>query len=357
MLYKDNWDMTKQRLNALWEKEIIDRCCIAMTVRKDCSKQYLRPQGKDEVRKYYTDPEKILERYYNEFENSIFIGEALPSVFPVLGTAGHCAYFDCKYEFAEDTIWFFESMQNMQSELLEFNNNNEMLNAQRKIIDYIAPKAVDKFFIAMPDNCGNLDALAHIRGSSNLLIDMMEEPEEVEKALKKIREALIETAREFYEKAKDVNKAGTVHSWMNTWSKGIHLQMQCDISVMISEEMFEKFALPDLTETANQLQHSIYHLDGQEQIRHLDMLLSIKKLDMIQWTPVEGQPKTSSFIGVFKKIQRAGKGLVLFPEADEVELILQELSPKGLLLNLRGIKTKQEADYYLSLAEKHAISR
>lgn len=64
------------------------------------------------------------------------------------------------------------------------------------------------------------------------------------------------------------------------------------------------------------LEYPLYHFDGQEQLRHLDMLLGLKKLRAIQWTPVAAQPPTVAFLPQLKKIQAAGKSLLLLPQKD-----------------------------------------
>ena len=86
----------------------------------------------------------------------------------------------------------------------------------------------------------------------------------------------------------------------------------------------------------------------------MDMLLSVKKLDNIQWTPVAGQPKTSAFIRELQKIQAAGKGLVLLPEKGEVPFLMENLSHKGLHLVVNDIADPREAEDLLRLAEKLA---
>ncbi|HEY5563059.1 MAG TPA: trimethylamine corrinoid protein 2, partial [Clostridiaceae bacterium] len=68
-----------------------------------------------------------------------------------------------------------------------------------------------------------------------------------------------------------------------------------------------------------------------------------KNLDMVQWTPVAGQPPTSDFIPVLQKIQCAGKGLVLIPNPEEVEKLMSTLSPKGLQLVVKGVKSEDDA--------------
>ena len=76
-----------------------------------------------------------------------------------------------------------------------------------------------------------------------------------------------------------------------------------------------------------------YHFDGVEQIRHLDILLGLKELEAIQWTCVDGQPPPTRYLDELRRIQKAGKRLViLHPEADVIETLSQELSSKGLLL-------------------------
>jgi len=138
---------------------------------------------------------------------------------------------------------------------------------------------------------------------------------------------------------------------MHLWADGKLQQLQADLSVMISPELFEAFVLPDLDEACNWLDYSIYHLDGQEQIRHLDMLLSIRKLNAIQWTHVAGQPEITRFIPVFQRIQSAGKGLILFPESlRQAEELHDVLKPQGLYL-ITSTGGESEANAYLRLVE------
>ena len=100
-----------------------------------------------------------------------------------------------------------------------------------------------------------------------------------------------------------------------------------------------------------------YHLDGQEQIRHLDSLLSLKNLRATQWTPVAGQPFTSDFIPVLQRIQNAGKNLVLVPKPWEVEKLLDNLSSRGLHLMLGEYPSQEAALEMIDLIEKHSKDR
>ena len=346
MRYKEDWEKAKERLAALWENEIIDRCCISVIAPRNDS-NYIEPVPPvkyEDLISYYTDPEAILERKINKFENMYFGGEAIPCIMTSIGTGGHAAYTEyCNYKFAPDTVWFFPAIDDWETKPVKFNPQSEALSIQKKAMKFLAEAGRDKFFVSMPDNCGSIDALGHLRGSDNLLVDMVERPETVKASIKAMVEILKNAGNDLFEIIRENNDNGSTHGWMHTWSKGRHAQLQCDLSVMISPQMYEEFVLPELEETAAWLDHAIYHLDGMEQIKHLDMILSVKKINLIQWTPVAGQPLTSEFIPVLQKIQAAGKGLVLLPEIWEVEKLLSELSQQGLYLIVRTAQSESEA--------------
>jgi hypothetical protein len=62
---------------------------------------------------------------------------------------------------------------------------------------------------------------------------------------------------------------------MGIWSPKRVMTTQCDLCVMISPKHFSEFVGEDLESTYAYVDHGIYHLDGEEEIKHLDTLLSI----------------------------------------------------------------------------------
>jgi hypothetical protein len=123
---------------------------------------------------------------------------------------------------------------------------------------------------------------------------------------------------------------------MNLWAPGKLTLLQCDFSVMISPDDFQEMVVPELIASMEWADHNIYHLDGIEQIRHLDHLLPLEQLDAIQWTCVEGQPPPTAYLDVLHRIQKAGKKLlVIHPDLNIIETLSRELSSKGLFLVTR----------------------
>lgn len=129
------------------------------------------------------------------------------------------------------------------------------------------------------------------------------------------------------------------------------MQLQCDLSVMISNELYKEFIVDELETTSSWLDHAMYHLDGMEQIRHLDDILSVPGIHMIQWTQVAGQPPVEQFIPQLKKIQQAGKGIVLVIFQKQVQPLL-ETCRRRAESGCDGCKSPDEADRIVALAER-----
>jgi hypothetical protein len=219
------------------------------------------------------------------------------------------------------------------------------------LAQYLAKEGKGKFFVSMSDNASAADALAYLRGTDKLLMDFLEDKENVKKTKDNVLKEWLYTEREFYDISKDCNEGGSCVGRLNTWAPDYHTHIQCDLSVMISPEIYKEFILDELRVMCDSLDHSIYHLDGIEQLRHLDMLLSLEKLDMIQWTQVEGQKSPTEYIPVLKKIQAAGKCLHLSCSGKDAVTLMTELSSKGLYI-VTGAANEEDADDLLRLAGK-----
>jgi len=353
MLYKPDWEKSKQRFEALWENEIIDRCCISVMAPKDGGEPYEPyPEKYEDQIKYWTDPEWILRRNIRMMENTFYGGDAIPMINTAIGPCAHAAFFGCEYSFKENTVWFEEAIKDWDTDELKFDPKNKLYLQFKKNLQYLSKEGKGKFFVAMPDHTSSIDALAHIRGSENVLTDLFLEPENVKAALKTITDVWIDTNNDYYGYTQPCNDGGSCVGWLNTWAPGRHSQLQCDISVMISPEFFEEFVMEELTRAADSMDYPIYHFDGVEQIRHLDMLLSIKNLKMIQWTQVAGQPSITENIPVLQKIQAAGKGLLINSwDMPKIRTLIDNLSPKGLYI-VTYLQNESDARDLLKIVEK-----
>ena len=361
----ENWETIKKRLTLLWDNEILDRPCVSVMCPKDKNNpfNYNRPWGKESLRDYYLNPQCMLERSLDCLEKTYFAGDAFPVIFPYWGTGGHAKYlltrkqFDTNVLYHPHTIWLEPVIENYDTFDFNFDKYNPIFQAELQALKFLAQEGKGKFFVAPPDNCGSYDALAALRGNEDFIMDFIDDPENVKAAGNKLIDTLIESGNEIFDAIRENNDGGSVHGFFNTWSPGKHMQMQCDLSVMISPEMYEEFIVEELERTTSWLDHSIYHLDGMEQTRFLDMLLSIKRLNMIQWTQVDGQPDVTQNFHHIKRIQEAGKGVVIQASKHQLESILNHVSPKGLDLIIGDAADKEEADAIVSYVTKHSFCK
>jgi len=361
LLYKPDWERSKQRFQAAWDGEMLDRCCImaaAPNGKMDASKQRPVPEIQEELEKYYFDETWILERNVARMEQTYFGGDAFPCIWTYFGTGGHAKYLSSKLTYQPNTIWIHPVIEDYKKYCYDFDlKTNEAFQKELKILKFLAKEGMGKYFVSVPDNTGCLDALAQLRGNEELLLDLYDEPEEVSYAIGKLTDILTETSDCILENLKENCDGGSSLGWMGLWAPGKMMQLQCDASVMLSNDMFKKFVMPEFRATAAKLTHPIYHLDGQEQIRHLDDLLTIPNLGMIQWTQVAGQPPATSFIPELKKIQASGKALLIIVTKDQIDGLLSQLSPKGLVLNVLDASSKEEADEIVRYVEKYKYSK
>ena len=338
MMYKNGWEQAKKRLTAWWDGEILDRCCAAVVVSepvKETGKYRIGlPDDQEGRNRYWSDAETIIKRNRLAMEKTWFGGEAFPMISLDLGAAGHAGFFKGARHSFEDTVWFYPSVQHLDE--MEFDENTYLYQKTLELARAFAEDSKGDYMISMSDCSGNADVLSHLIGPDELLPLMLEEPEVVQRAMKKAQYAYEQIHRKTYDIIKDVNQGGSCIGWLRTWAPGLHAQMQSDMSVMISSEMFRQFVEPELRAQCDFLDYSLYHFDGVEQIRHLDSLLSIEKLHAIQWTQVICHPRCTECIAELKRIQAAGKNLLICISPDQIRPLMENLSSKGLYLLLNA---------------------
>ena len=139
-------------------------------------------------------------------------------------------------------------------------------------------------------------------------VALEDEPEEVKRVQFEIQEAWYEAYRDFSEA---LAPQGAVTDWNGILSREGGYIPQCDFSYMLGPDMFEEFVMPILREDMKRLRHTIYHLDGIGEIKHLDALLSLPELNAIQWVYGVGQPGPHAWLDLYQKVENAGKQVMI----------------------------------------------
>ena len=165
---------------------------------------------------------------------------------------------------------------------------------------------------------------------------MIDKPDAVKRGIAELVRAWSTVHHTLFDIARPCTDGGCCLPWMQTWAPGPNYQMSCDFSSILSPDMFREFIVPEIESYLKVNEYGVYHWDGPDALKHLDALLELTSLKAIQYTPGEGQPRTSSprWMPYYKRIQAAGKRLVLpCTDPDEVETIMTGLSSRGLFIS------------------------
>ena len=265
--------------------------------------------------------------------------EAFPWHFVYLGPMFHQTYLGCEPNFSSTTTWYepcYASLDELVN--LEFDRNNKWWKLVKDMTMRSAQRSEGKYLTSFWGIAAIIDTIAGLIGNEKLLMAMMEEPDK----LKAVRDRIAAWGKETYEDLYASTRGyrdGTI-DWMGVWSHQKVCTTECDLSVMISPEMFRNYVLEDIESSFAFADYGIYHLDGEEQIRHLEILLSIDKLKLIQWVPSVRVNDPSyqdplNWIKLFKRIQDAGKSVLIYCPPERVHELLQKIARDKVYLCVR----------------------
>jgi len=257
----------------------------------------------------YADPQYIVTKYRNFCETHYFLADAYPAVSANLGPGSMALYLGAEPNFTWDTLWYEESLDSpAEFENLSFDPRNKWWLKHQEIIREAVKLADNDFHISIPDIVENVDILSALRGPQNFCFDIIDEAEAVLRGVEKIDSFYFSYYDAFYETVKSPEGVSSFTAF-EILGRGKVAKIQCDFCAMISPEMFRTFVQPSLRKQCRQLDHSIYHLDGPDAIKHVDALMEIKELDALQWTWGTFKPDGASplWYPIYDKVHDAGK--------------------------------------------------
>jgi hypothetical protein len=213
-----------------------------------------------------------------------------------------------------------------------------------------------KFITGMTDWHPGGDAIAAFRDPQELAVDMIEHLADVKRLLDRVEKDYFTIYDVFYNKLKAHGLP--ISTWCPlTTANGKYYVPSNDFSIMVSPRMFADVFLPGIIRECQFYDRSIYHLDGPGALRHLDMILSIRELNALQFVPGAGNEGFQRWIPVYQKAQKAGKGIQVFCTLAEISLVMETLDPRGLFLAIDGVPSRQAGQELLHRLEQWCIGK
>ena len=312
LLYREDIDAVRDRLTTWWNGGDIGRPAIKITAprAKPLEDIPALPQPSGWMTDYaITDFAYRVNLSARACANTYYLGEAVPTVAPDLAPGCLSLYLGCEGVEHPGTVWLKPCIDDPNQARFEFDPNNKYWQFTLKLAKEQLRLAKGKFQIQFPDLIEGLDTLAGMRHNNKLLTDLLDRPEWVSNALSQITPLYFRYYDPLYELLKD--ERGGSNFWC--WAPGRIAKLQCDFSAMISAHMYREFMLPVLLDMTEKLDYSMYHWDGPGAIQHHDTLLSVPRLNMLQWTAGDGHEPMSDkrWWPLYHKTTEAGKKIFI----------------------------------------------
>lgn len=302
----------------------------------------------DDLEKFWTDTNFVINRTLKIIENTNYYGQAIPFHYVDFGASAMPCALGAKPEFVDkETIWAHPN-RNSIDELMDIalDENNFCYRTILEVTEKSAQLSRDHHFVA-PFALGGIgDNLAGLYGTENMLMDMKLQPAKMKHVMERLKNIWIEALKCVQHIIQKGNNRGGI-GWAGIWAPGTTFPIQEDCSYMISSDTFNEFCLPHLLDMIDILDFPFYHLDGMGAISHLDELLKINKLKVIQWQPGAGKERLSQWYELIKYILSKRKSAQVYARVDEVDDLVKNVGARGLLIVCPNISI-QEAEWLMN---------
>jgi hypothetical protein len=227
-----------------------------------------------------------------------------------------------------------------------FDPNTPIARRLTACYDAIREEAGDRAVVCAPLMLDGLTSLAMMRGTDRLVMDLHDRPDDVASWAAAMNRMFVDIYDYYYRRL----GYGWSVCFGGPSGPGPSDALQCDFAVMISPGMFATFVLDDLKRVGAYMSRTLYHLDGVEQMRFLDMLVTIPNLRGIQWNPQTTYARGLSRLDDLREIRRRGMALMINCHTPEEALELTDaLGPEGLFLRFPEFPTPHEAEAAMRL--------
>lgn len=188
LAYKPDFEETRKRWQAYWAGEVIDRPVACIRALKDPSNPTVWPAGLNEL----GDPDALM-RAHDAWVSSIhWLGESIPYVMLNYGPDQFAAWVGGQLEWNDYTSWSVPVIHDWNTDAGDIGApHGEWWMRALDLTAQASEYAEGKFLIGVPDLHSNMDTLSALRSPQDLCIDLLDVPEEIDKAMKTVRRAYI----------------------------------------------------------------------------------------------------------------------------------------------------------------------
>lgn len=331
---KPDFEQAMERIYAWYDQEIIDRAPIRFSAHNAeySSAHLLKGRSWPGLKERWWDTEYQIELFEHQLRHSVFNAETFPIYWPNLGPEVYAAFYGVELIYKEITSYSVPNIHDWsQLSDIKLDFNNPYLRKIEEMTYAALERCSGKFLVGYTDLHPGLDCAASFRDPQQLCMDFLIDPDEVKKIID-LSSRDFQLIFDHFDGILKKHKQPSV-AWMGIPSFGKMHIPSCDFSTMISPEQFVEFVLPVIKSEIKGMDHNIFHLDGKGVANHVDYILELPEINAIQWVQGVGDDlPIMQWVPFIKKIQAAGKSVVVDLSVDELAPFMDVVRPKGILL-------------------------
>jgi hypothetical protein len=189
-----------------------------------------------------------------------------------------------------------------------------------------------RFPVSQSPDLGPTDLHAVLRGHSQSIIDLCDEPEKSAELLGNMGEVFREFTEELWKVVPQFHD-GYFDAQFTLWSPGPIIRMQEDASAVYSPHLFRKLVQPVDRKLASHFASAFIHLHSTSMFL-LEAFLEIEEIRCYEINNDACGPPIEKMVPYFQRVQKAKRPLLIRGsfKPEELRLLMDSLEPRGLFL-------------------------
>jgi hypothetical protein len=342
---KPDFKQCMERIYAWYNQEIIDRAPIRFGAHNaEYSESHLlKDRSWPTLKDRWWDTDYQIELFEYQLKHSVFNAETFPIYWPNLGPEVYTAFYGVELEYKEVTSYSISNIKDWsQLDSIKLDFNNLYFRKIEEMTYAALERCSGRYMVGYTDLHPGLDCAAAFRDPQQFCIDILLDPEQVKKLIEISSRDFHLIFNHFDGILKKFNQLSVTWMGIPSYEK-MHIP-SCDFATMISPEQFDEFVLPVIQNEIEPIAHNVFHLDGKGVAKNVDRILEMPEINAIQWVQGVGDDlPIIQWVPFIKKIQNAGKSVVVDLQVSELEGFIREMDPKGLFLCIAADKDIQPA--------------
>ena len=318
----------EERLKNWWEFGEQEHPCIVVNALQNNHEPI--PYTED-LAKFWSNVDFVIDRQMKIIDNTNYYCDAVPFHYVDFGASAMAGILGAEMEYVnKEAVWplsYIQTIEEVLDVVIERNSftYRTIMEITRRSVNH----SKEHHFVTPYALGGPADNIAGIYGTQQFLMDMVQKPEKMKKSMEHMKKVWIEAFNEIIDVIKKSGNLGYC-GWAEIWAPGTTFPIQEDFSYMISAEMFREFCIPHIADIADAMEYPLYHLDGVT--HHIDSLLELEQLKVIQWDPGPGKEKLRLWYDFFKHILSSGKSIQVYGMVEEIEELTSNIGSRGVLV-------------------------